>query len=347
MKHAVAVTSTLALVLAGTAGAQSAYSGPQAVIYIGDNWCYGGYCGWGTTATFESALNQALMGSGYVQAVRKPDGASLNLRAGVTGYSSSGGICLPIVGCVNGRKVNAALELTDAKSGAVVYNDTCQGVSTGYSTWGYWAGSLSVSSDDDKAAADCAAKLVQKLTASDTLKRYLTLAPGTAVGTGSQQTTTATVSTTTTTATAGNAGQSSLPVQMLEGALKTLAFADMNALFTSDPYNPVKVKELNAAASSATLAAAAKVKLTATPGENAGAYQLVGVTYTLPGGQEKFVQLAVSSDASLNTRGGSKILYLSAYNPLRASMPALDGLSKNVETLLNDLSAALGLPGLQ
>lgn len=328
--------------LAGGAAAQSKYAGPQAVIYIGDNWCYGGYCGWGTTATFESSLNQALMNSGYVLAVRKPEGAGLNLRAGVTGYGSSGGLCLPIVGCVNGRTVNAALELTDARSGAVVYNDTCQGNSTGYSSWGYyWVGSVSVNSDEDKAAADCAAKLVEKLTASPTLKTYLTQTPGTPVNAAPLATAVPTP------APAVNVGQASQPVALLEGALKTLAFTDMNALFTSDPYNPVKVKELNAAASSATLTAAAQVKLSVTPGENAGAYQLLGVTYTLPGGQEKFVQLAVTGDASLNTRGGLKILYLSAFNPLRSSTPALDGLSRNVETLLNDLHTALGLPGLQ
>ena len=70
------------------------------------------------------------------------------------------------------------------------------------------------------------------------------------------------------------------------------------------------------------------------------------MTYTLPDGKEKFVQVAVTSDASLNTRGGTKIVYMSAFNPMRTAVPALDGLSKNVETLLNDLNAALGLPGL-
>lgn len=325
------------------AAAQSKYTGPKAVVYIGDNWCYGGYCGWGTTATFESALNQALVGSGYILAVRKPEGANLNMRAGVTGYSSSGGLCLPIIGCVNGKTVNGTLELSDAKSGSVVYTDTCQGTSAGYSSWWYWTGSVNFSSDDDKAAADCAAKLVQKLTASATLKSYLTYTPGTPINVApAPAPTPAPVPTPTPAAQT----QASTPVQMLGTALKTLAFADMNALFTSDPYNPVKVKELNAAASSASLIAAAKVKFSVTPGENAGTYQLVGLTYTLPDGKEKYLQLAVTSDPALNTRGGSKILYLSAYNPLRSGNTALDGLSKNVETLLNDLNAALGLPGL-
>lgn len=318
--------------LVGMAGAQNRYSGPQVVMYLGDDWCYGGYCGGGTSATFGSALNQALLSSGYVQTTRQQEGASLNIRAGITGFSGGNSVCLPIVGCLSARTVTANLELSNTKSGAVIYRDTCQGTSAGYSSWWYWTGGVNFDSDDDKAAADCAAKLVQKLTASAALQPYLTTAPAPASNAATNSPT--------------GTEQASLTIKMLEGALKSLAFADMNGLFTSDPYNPVKLKELNAAASSAALAAAAKVKLTVTPGEKAGAYQVVGVTYTLPDGKEKFVQLALSSDPSLNTRGGTKIVYLSAFNPLRAATPALDGVSKNVELLLNDLHAALGLPGL-
>lgn len=329
----------------GISSAQSGYTGPQAVIYIGDKWCTGGYCYGSTYSAFEEAMTKALAGSGYVRAIRNPEGASLNLRAGVNSISGSGGVCLPFVGCINGKTVRADMELTDHKTGEVKWTNSCEGTSGGFSTWYWWTGSIYLDSDEGKAIADCAGKMVQAMVKSNVLQPYLTLPQGAAIGSApapvqaapTQQTTVVTTSMT---------PNAVVPIQMLGGALNTLAFADMNALFTGDPYNPVKVKELNAAATSATLAAAAKVKFSVTAGENAGTYQLVGLTYTLPDGKEKFVQLAVTSDPNLNPRGGSKIVYLSAYNPLRAANTALDGLSKNVETLLNDLHGALSLPGL-
>lgn len=126
--------------------------------------------------------------------------------------------------------------------------------------------------------------------------------------------------------------------------MQALSFGDVNALFSSDPLNPVSVKALNAAATSDTLSQAARLKFSVTPGEDAGAYRLIGLTYTLPGGSEKFAQLAVAGEGPLNTRSGPRIVYLSAFNPARAATPALDGLSKNVETLLADVRAALNLP---
>ena len=327
--------SLTAAMLGTLAGAQT-YSGPKAVVYIGDKWCRGGYCSGSVYAAFEEAMNRALTASGYVEAVRKQEGAPLQMAGGVTDVSSSSSVCLPFVGCLRGKTVRASMELTDAASGTVKWNESCEGTSGGVSTWGWWGGSMYLDSDEGKAVADCAGKLVQKLTASGALTPYLGR-------TGPVQAVAAPAAPA---SPAAPAAQTSQPVEQLGSLLKTLAFADMNALFTSDPYNPVKVKELNAAATSATLASASGVQFKVTSTENAGAYTLVGVTYTLPGGQEKFVQLAVTADSGLNPRGGTRLLYLSAFNPLRTSTPALDGLSRNVETLLGDLHAALGLPGL-
>jgi hypothetical protein len=326
----------LTAALLGTLAGAQTYSGPKAVVYIGEKWCRGGYCSGSIYNAFDEAMNKALTASGYVEAVRK-EGAPLELAGGVTSVSGTGSVCLPIVGCLSGKTVRASMELTDTASGTVKWNESCEGTSGGVSTWGWWGGSVYLDSDEGKAVADCAGKLVQKLTASGVLTPYLgqtgavktVSAPGTAP-----------------TPATPSAAQASQPVEQLAGMLRTLAFADMNALFTSDPYNPVKIKELNAAATSDTLASASRVQFKVTSTENAGAYQLIGVTYTLPGSQEKFVQLAVTSDPTLNPRGGTRLLYLSAFNPLRTSTPALDGLSRNVETLLGDLHAALGLPGL-
>ncbi len=326
----------LTAALLGTLASAQTYSGPKAVVYIGEKWCRGGYCSGSVYNAFDEAMNKALTASGYVEAVRK-EGAPLELAGGVTSVSGTGSVCLPIVGCLSGKTVRASMELTDTASGTVKWNDSCEGTSGGVSTWGWWGGSVYLDSDEGKAVADCAGKLVQKLTASGVLTPYLGRAE--AVKTVAAPATAPAPA-------APPAAQASQPVEQLAGMLKTLAFADMNALFTSDPYNPVKVKELNAAATSATLASASRVQLKVTSTENAGAYQLIGVTYTLPGGQEKFVQLAVTADPGLNPRGGTRLLYLSAFNPLRTSTPALDGLSRNVETLLGDLHAALGLPGL-
>ncbi|GGO39532.1 hypothetical protein [Deinococcus humi] len=326
----------LTAALLGTLAGAQTYSGPKAVVYIGDRWCRGGYCSGSVYNAFDEAMNKALTASGYVEAVRK-EGAPLELAGGVTSVSGTGSVCLPIVGCLSGKTVRASMELTDTASGTVKWNESCEGTSGGVSTWGWWGGSVYLDSDEGKAVADCAGKLVQKLTASGVLTPYLGQ-------TGAVKTVAAPA--TAPAPAAPPAAQASQPVEQLAGMLKTLAFADMNALFTSDPYNPVKVKELNAAATSATLASASRVQLKVTSTENAGAYQLIGVTYTLPGGQEKFVQLAVTADPGLNPRGGTRLLYLSAFNPLRTSTPALDGLSRNVETLLGDLHTALGLPGL-
>ncbi|GGL16242.1 hypothetical protein [Deinococcus radiotolerans] len=320
-------------------GSAATYTGPQAAVYIGDRWCSGGYCSGSVYAAFDEALSRALSGSGYVRPLRQPEGASLDLRGGITDVSTGGGLCLPFVGCVRGTTVRASLELLDRQTGEVRWQDSCEGSSSGFSTWTWWTGSVYLDSDEGKAAADCAAKMAQKLTGNAVLKPYLTLAPGAALNAP------ATPAAPAPAASASPAPAATLLVQQLGGALRGLTFADLNALFTGDLLNPVKLKALNAAATAATLKAVAALKFEVSAPENAGAYQLVGVTYTLPDGQERFTQLAVTSDPALNPRGGTRLLYLSPLNPLRGSGP-LDGVSRNVETLLNDVLGSLNLPGL-
>ncbi|AWT35080.1 hypothetical protein GCM10008956_20190 [Deinococcus arenae] len=331
----------LGLTLLGTlcvgTGSAATYTGPQAAVYIGDRWCSGGYCSGSVYAAFDEALSRALNGSGYVRPLRQPEGASLDLRGGITDVSTGGGLCLPFVGCVRGTTVRASLELLDRQTGEVRWQDACEGSSSGFSTWTWWTGSVYLDSDEGKAAADCAAKMVQKLTGSAVLRPYLTLAPGAALNSPAAPAAPAT--------SLGTAPAATLLVRQLEGALRGLAFADLNALFSGDVLNPVKVKELNAAATAATLKAAASLKFEVAAPETAGPYQLVGVTYTLPDGRERFTQLAVTSDPALNPRGGTRLLYLSPLNPLRSSAP-LDGVSRNVETLLGDVLGSLNLPGL-
>lgn len=344
--------------LLGAAQAQQApaYSGPQAVVYIGDNYCSGGYCGYSVWSSFDSAVTQALKASGYVRPVRQQGGANLTMKAGITDITGGGGVCLPIVGCLNAKTVKASFEIDDAKTGTVIWQDTCNGTSAGYSSWYWWSG-VSFDSDESKAAADCAGKLVQKFNTSSAIKPYLTVAAGAPLGTAAPVAAapvtapalvTTTVSSVTTTPGAPTSGpseaQAASVVQLLGGAMQALSFSDINALFTSDPLNPVSIKALNAAATAQTLGDAARMKFSVTPGEDAGAYRLIGLSYSLPGGSEKFVQLAVAGEGPLNARSGPRLVYLSAFNPARASTPALDGLSKNVETLLADVRAALNLP---
>ena len=350
--------SGVGLGLFGAAAAQQTppYSGPQAVVYIGDNYCSGGYCGYSVWSSFDTAITQALKASGYVRAVRQREGANLVMKAGINDITGGGGLCLPIVGCVNAKTVKASFEIDDAASGTVIWQDTCEGTSAGYSSWYWWSG-VTFDSDEGKAAADCAGKLVQKFNGSAAIKPYLTVAPGAALGTAApvQQAPAqppapaapapAPVSALSTASASPSDQQAASLVQLLGGALSALSLGDVNALFTSDPLNPVNVKAMLAAATPETLSAAAKMKFSVTPGEDAGAYRLVGLTYTLPDGSEKFAQLAVAGEgSSLNTRSGPRIVYLSAFNPARAATPALDGLSKSVDTLLSDIKAALNLP---
>ncbi|AZI42201.1 hypothetical protein EHF33_05105 [Deinococcus psychrotolerans] len=341
----------LSLALLGAASAQQAptYSGPQAVVYIGDNYCSGGYCGYSVWSSFDTAITQALKASGSVRPVRQSAGANLVMKAGINDITGGGGVCLPIVGCLNAKTVKASFEIDDAATGTVIWQDTCEGTSAGYSSWYWWSG-VSFDSDESKAAADCAGKLVQKFSGSAAIKPYLTVAAGAPLGTAatvqtpSATVTTVTSSTVTTTPSSPTAAQAASTVQLLGAALSALSLGDVSGLFTSDPLNPVAVKAMLAAATPATLSAAAKLKFSVTPGEDAGAYRLVGLTYTLPDGSERFAQLAVASEGSLNTRSGPRIVYLSAFNPARAATPALDGLSKNVDTMLADIKAALNLP---
>ncbi len=335
-----------ALATSGLSAAQGTYSGPQAVVYIGDNWCSGGYCGYSAWSAFDSAMTQALQSSGYVRPVRKAEGANLIMKAGINSITGGGGVCLPLVGCLSAKSVKASLEVDDAASGTVIWQDTCEGTSAGYSSWGYGWSSVNFSSDDSKAAADCAGKLVQKLNASAALKPYLTVAAGAPLGTAAPVQTLAVqaAAAPTSTASTPSDAQASGVVGLLGGALQALSFDDVNALFTSDPINPVSVRAINAAASAETLTSAKTLKFSAVSGEDAGIYRLVGLTYSLPDGSEHFAQLAVSGPGPLNARSGPRIVYLSAFNPARSATPALDALSKNVETLLADVRRALKLP---
>lgn len=122
--------------LLGAASAQQAppYSGPQAVVYIGDNYCSGGYCGYSAWSSFDTAITQALKTSGYVRAVRQSAGASLIMKAGINNISGGGGVCLPIVGCLSAKTVKASFEIDDAATGTVIWQDTCEGTSAGYNT---------------------------------------------------------------------------------------------------------------------------------------------------------------------------------------------------------------------
>ena len=346
VRSALIALGTLALAASASAQPRApAYTGPQAILYIGENSCSGGYCGYSVWASFDSAITQAMTASGYVQAVRKADNANLVMKAGITDVSGGGGLCLPIIGCVNAKTVRANLEIDDASSGAVIWRDTCEGTSTGYSSW-YWWNSVSYDSDDGKAAADCAGKLVQKFNASDALKPYLTHAPGSALTSQTSSTKATPSPSPVPSATAGSvsAEQAVNVVKLLTGALQAVSLGDLNSLFSGDPLNPVSLKAMSAAATADTLSAAAKLKFSVTPGDDAGMYRLVGLSYTLPDGSDHFVQLAVVAEGALNTRTGPRILYLSAFNPGRSALPALEGVSKSVETLLADYRKALNLP---
>ena len=335
------------LTVLGMAGAQTTYTGPQAVVYIGDSWCSGGYCGASVWSAFDSAMTQALSASGYVRAVRKPEGAGLVMKAGVSDVTGGGGLCLPFVGCLSAKTVRANLELDDAKSGAVIWRDTCEGSSAGYSSWYWWSG-VTFDSDEGKAAADCAGKLVQKFNASAALRPYLTLAVGAPLGTAAaapapvaaaQASSASQVS-----PTQVSAEQAVTLVKLLGGALGALSFDDVNALFGSDPLSALTLKALGAAATQDTLKAAGSLTFTATAGDDKGGYRLVNLAYRLPGGGRGSTQLAVANAGPLNARSGLRIVYLSAFNPARVGAPEVDALSKNVETLLSEVRKALQLP---
>lgn len=163
----------LTTALLGLCGA-AAQTPVQATVYIPDNWCRGSYCGSSASNTFQGAMEQALISSGSVQAVRKENRTALQLSGGIGSISNGGSLCLPIVGCLSGKTLRANIELIDAGSGAILWRDTCEGTSGGFSSWNRWTGYLQVNSDDDKAAADCAGKLVQKFLSSPTYVAYLT-----------------------------------------------------------------------------------------------------------------------------------------------------------------------------
>ncbi|MEF2277194.1 hypothetical protein V3W47_02720 [Deinococcus sp. YIM 134068] len=161
--------------LVGGAHAAAQTAPPQATVYIGPNWCRGGYCGNSANATFQNALEQALINSGVVQAVRSETPNALNVNGGITSIDGGGRVCLPVIGCLNGRKVRAGAEFVDASNNnAVLWADSCEGTSGGFSSWIRWTGYLQVNSDDDRAAADCAGKLVQKFLASPAFSTYVT-----------------------------------------------------------------------------------------------------------------------------------------------------------------------------
>jgi hypothetical protein len=330
------------------APAPVAYSGPQAVLYLAPMSCQGGSCGNNAGAEFEAALTQALQNSGYFRVIKREDVANLGISGGVTNIegSSGGGF---LFFAQNKTKVKAALQVSDPTSGELIFTEQCEGESTSnaVAAFGFTMGS---NSGYGKAAADCAIKLSQAITASKRIQPFLKYAPGAPLptarnaGPAAASAQVAFVSAPSPVPGALTADQAAAPIKMLEGALKSLAFADMNSLFTSDPYNPVKIKELNAAATTATLQNAAKMTFKVSSSENVVFGQVVGVTYTLPNGTEKFTQLLVTGPSELNTRGGVRLMYMSPFNPLRGSTPQFEALSKNVETFLADIHQGLGLP---
>ncbi|MFB9995302.1 hypothetical protein ACFFLM_25465 [Deinococcus oregonensis] len=333
---------------AAPAPAPVAYSGPQAVLYLAPMSCQGGSCGNNAGAEFEAALTQALQNSGYFRVIKREDVANLGISGGVTNIegSSGGGF---LFFAQNKTKVKAALQVSDPTSGELIFTEQCEGESTSnaVAAFGFTMGS---SSGYGKAAADCAIKLSQAITASKRIQPFLKYAPGAALPAprnASPVVATAPMafaSAPTAVPGALTPDQAAAPIKMLEGALKSLAFADVNALFTSDPYNPVKIKELNAAATTATLQNVAKMTFKVSSSENGGMGQLVGVTYTLPNGTEKFTQLLVMGPSELNSRGGVRVFYMTAFNPIRAGFPQFEMVSKNVELMLADIQQGLGLP---
>jgi hypothetical protein len=323
-----------------------AYTGPQAVLYLAPMACQAGSCGNNAGAEFEAALTQALQNSGYFRVLKREEVANLSVSGGVTNIeeTSSGGFLFV---AQKKTKVKAALQVSDPVTGELVFTEQCEGdsASTGFAIGGITMGT---NSGYGKAAADCAVKLSQAITASKRIQPFLKYAPGAALPAprNAVPANAAPMAFASAPATPGavTAEQAAVPIKMLEGALKSLAFADMNALFTADPYNPVKIKELNAAATNTTLQNAAKVSFKVSSSENGGMGQLVGVTYTLPNGTEKFTQLLVMGPSELNSRGGVRVFYMTAFNPIRAGFPQFEMVSKNVELMLADIQQSLGLP---
>lgn len=179
--------ASLPLFLSGFTLAQSSPASPQATIYISQNWCGGGYCNTGPSATFQSSLEQALLTSGLIQAVRRDPADGLVLNSGITSIGGGGGICLPLIGCLNAKTVRASIELTEKSNGAILWRDTCEGTANGFSGWSKWTGYLTVNSDDK--AADCAGKLVHKFLASPVFLGYLTRSRAPLVGSAPAQST--------------------------------------------------------------------------------------------------------------------------------------------------------------
>ncbi|WP_295817285.1 hypothetical protein [uncultured Deinococcus sp.] len=161
----------LTAALLGGAGSHAQTPVP-ATVYIPENWCQGGYCSSSASVTLQSSLEQAFLDSRSVQVVRKAPSRGLQLSGGITSVSNGGSLCLPIVGCLSGKTLRATIELTEAGNGAVLWRDTCEGTSGGFTSW-RWGGYLQINSDEDKAAADCAGKLAQKFMTSPTYLSYL------------------------------------------------------------------------------------------------------------------------------------------------------------------------------
>ncbi len=357
------IMTTAFLALSVAAGAQTTqaapagYGGPQAVLYIAPMSCGGGSCGNNAGAEFEAALTQALQNSGYFRVVKREDVANLSISGGVTNID--GGSTKGFLFFAQSKvKVKAAIQVSDPDTGELVFTQQCEGDSTSnaLSIFGFTSGE---NSGYGKAAADCATQLTQAIAASNRIQPFLKYAPGAALpGPRSAAAPAAApaplyaAAYATAPAPAAGAGvtadQASGVVRMLDGTVKSLAFSDLNTLFSSDVLNPVRIKALNAAANPATLQNAAKMTFKVTSSENTGLMQVVGITYTLPNGTERYTQLGVLGDgpaaAQLNPRGGTKFLYMSAFNPMRSAMPQLELLSKNAETFVADVTTALGLP---
>lgn len=335
-----ALPFALALTLAPAVAqqGQANYAGPQAVAYVGS--LSGGY-------DFGPTLVRAMNASKYFRALDKPDAADLSISGGVTGARSSGSTCVLFV-CVSTTTITANVEVTDLATGEVLAARACEG-SSGAASSGWWYGfSVSGSSDAEKAAADCAVKLVGELVNEPKLKPYFKLAQGAPLPPARAAAAPAAAAQAPAPAAAAGALSAEAAVagaNALVAALKTLAFEDLNAALSSDLYNPVRARELKAALTAEQLAAAAAMSFSVAPGEAFAQYTVVTVTYTVPGAGgarvEKQATIAVTGNPSVSTRAGNRVVYLSPLNPGRTG--PLDLLSKGVEQIVADVHAALGL----
>ncbi|WP_424949437.1 hypothetical protein [Deinococcus sp.] len=155
------------------------YGGPQAVVFtdVGKVACTQRQCQEASVA-FKAAIDQILVGSGYFVLSTAPEATPLQLTGNVLSVVSGDRTCIFFI-CTQTLLVNANVQLADSSTGTQVANFPCQGSSSGGSIYlGLFNFSQTTNSDVGKAAADCAARAVQALSLTATLRPYLTLTPG-------------------------------------------------------------------------------------------------------------------------------------------------------------------------